>query len=144
MNNLLLNNILQEDLVAEIKFKATRSSGKGGQNVNKVSTKVILIFDIEKSTALNSYIKTILKRKLKNKITLKGELKVSVSKERSQAMNRKVAMKRFLEIIDNALIIDKVRIPTQPLKSANDKRLAKKAVRSSLKEYRTRKIDIEE
>jgi ribosome-associated protein len=144
MNNLKNNNILQEDLLADIQFKATRSSGKGGQNVNKVSTKVILIFDIEKSNALNYDIKIILRRKLKNKITLKGELKVSVSKERSQVMNRKIAIKRFLEIIDNALNKDKVRIPTQPLKSANDKRLANKALHSSLKINRTRKIDIEE
>jgi ribosome-associated protein len=142
MNNLQLNNILQENLVSEIQFKATRSSGKGGQNVNKVSTKVILIFHIEKSTALNDIIKTILRRKLKHKITAKGEFKISVSRERSQAMNKKLAIKRFLEIVDNALIADKLRIPTKPKISANEKRLTEKAVRSNLKKNRTEKINI--
>jgi ribosome-associated protein len=136
-----INYLLPENLITEIHFKATRSSGKGGQNVNKVSTKVILIFDIEKSGTLNNTMKSLLKSRLGKRITSKGELRITVSKERSQARNRKTALLKFLKIIEKALQEDKVRIPTRPLKSASENRLKNKAHQSDLKKNRVKKID---
>jgi ribosome-associated protein len=126
-------NIDIESLLKELEFKTTRSSGKGGQNVNKVSTKVILIFDIVHSQSINNDLKVLLSSCLQNKISKNGLLQMSSSKERSQYMNKKAVVAKFLDTIEKALITDEERIATKPKRGAKENRLKNKSMLSEKK-----------
>jgi ribosome-associated protein len=115
------------DLLKELSFRTSRSSGKGGQNVNKVSTKVSLIFEIEKSSVLNGNLKKIILEKLKSHINSKGLLQITVSKERYQHVNKSIAVKKFLKLIEKALEPETERIKTNPTRASKEKRLHNKA-----------------
>ena len=86
----------------EIKWRFSRSSGPGGQNVNKIESRVEIIFDLEDSKVLNDYQKEILKRNLKNKLVNKC-LRLAVQEHRNQLLNRQLALMKFSSIIKNAL-----------------------------------------
>ena len=86
----------------EIKWRFSRSSGPGGQNVNKIESRVEIIFNLEDSKVLNDYQKEILKRNLKNKLVNKS-LRLSVQEHRNQLLNRHLALMKFSSIIKNAL-----------------------------------------
>lgn len=139
-----LNNIISDKILKELVFKSTRSSGKGGQNVNKVSTKVILIFDINKSSVLSNDDKAMIKKQLYKRITSKGILQIIASEKRTQYMNKKDAIKRFLYLINNALKKKKIRIATVKDKSAVNNRLEKKSFHSEKKIMRKKIILNEE
>jgi ribosome-associated protein len=126
MEYLILNNIDPEDIEKEFGFTAVRSSGSGGQNVNKVSTKVVISFDLRGSLVLNEQIKEILSEKLKNRITQKGIIRVSVSKDRSQFKNKTAAIEKILLLINNALKPEGKRIATKPTKVSKQKRISNK------------------
>ena len=138
MNN--FNQILTSELLNELEFKTTRSSGKGGQNVNKVSTKVILIFDIVNSQAIDDASKTLIQSRLFNKISKNGLLQMSSSKERSQYMNKKAVIKKFLETLNRAMEVDELRIKTKPGRAAKEKRLDNKSKLSDKKQQRRKNI----
>lgn len=144
MQNLLSHNINSKDLIKELVFRATRSSGKGGQNVNKVSTKVILIFNLEKSNVLGENTKSIIKDRLCNRISKQGNIQLTASKERSQQMNKSAVIKKFLSLINDALESEELRIITKPTKISINKRLAKKAAHSLKKQIRRTKFISEE
>ena len=144
MENLFIKNISSDELLKELSFQATRSSGKGGQNVNKVSTKITLIFDIEKSYVFNNVEKETLLRRLQTRINAKGELKLSVSRERYQSVNKSIAIKQFLSLINKALKPDAIRIKTKPGRASHEKRLFEKANLSAKKKTRSKKPTIEE
>lgn len=141
MKNIILNKINPDELIAELEFQTTRSSGKGGQNVNKVSTKVIVIFDIEKSQVLNEVIKKILYTNISGKITQSSKIKISSSKERSQLMNKKDAINKFIYLINKALEPVEERIATKPTKSSKKERLLRKTQNSIQKKMRGWKLD---
>lgn len=126
----------QEKIIQELNFKFTRSGGAGGQHVNKVSTKVVLQFDVEKSTALDADEKVILQEKLQNKISKTGLLTLSADTSRSQHKNKEIVIKRFLELIKVALKPKKKRKKTKKPHSANLKRLEKKKKKAGIKERR--------
>jgi protein subunit release factor B len=84
MNNYIKLNIIPTDLLRELAFKAIRSQGKGGQNVNKVATKIVLIFDLDNSSALNEDLKKLIKSKLGRRVDSKGP---QMSKKRNTAGN---------------------------------------------------------
>ena len=120
----------------EIKWRFSRSSGPRGQNVNKLESRVQIIFNLEDSKVLNDYQKEILKRNLKNKL-VNNSLRLAVQEHRNQLLNRQLALMKFSSIIKNALNKPfKLRKSTQPTKSSQKKRLEIKKKRGELKKSR--------
>ena len=120
----------------EIKWRFSRSSGPGGQNVNKIESRVEIIFDLEDSKVLNDYQKEILKRNLKNKL-VNNSLRLAVQEHRNQLLNRQLALTKFSSIIKNALNKPlKLRKSTQPTKASQKKRVEVKKKRGELKKSR--------
>ena len=120
----------------EIKWRFSRSSGPGGQNVNKIESRVEIIFNLEDSKVLNDYQKEILKRNLKNKL-VNNSLRLAVQEHRNQLLNRQLALMKFSSIIKNALNKPfKLRKSTQPTKTSQKKRVEVKKKRGELKKSR--------
>ena len=120
----------------EIKWRFSRSSGPGGQNVNKIESRVEIIFDLEDSKVLNDYQKEILRRNLKNKL-VNNSLRLAVQEHRNQLLNRQLALVKFISIIKNALNNPfKLRKSTQPTKASQKKRVEVKKKRGELKKSR--------
>lgn len=129
--------MIQKDLIInELGFKAVRSSGSGGQNVNKVSTKVELRFDVDQSEYLTHEEKERLKNKLKNRISSDGILIITSDTERTQLRNKKNAIAIFFELIEKALKKPKKRKKTKPTKASKEKRLKEKKIQSEKKQLR--------
>ena len=120
------------EILKELKFKAIRSSGAGGQHVNKVSSKIELTFDLENSLSLSDEEKTLLKTKLSSKLTKENVLVLFCDESRSQHRNKEIAIKRFLDLLKMNLIIPKKRKKTKPSK-ASVKRKAENKKRVSVK-----------
>jgi ribosome-associated protein len=125
-----------EKIITELNFKAVRSSGAGGQNVNKVSSKVVLTFDLNASQALNEQEKAFLAIKLATKLTSENLLILNCDEDRSQLKNKSIVTKRFLEVIEKALIVPKKRKATKIPKAVVEKRLKDKSSISEIKENR--------
>lgn len=119
-------------IIKELNFKAIRSSGAGGQHVNKVSSKVELTFDFENSNSLSENEKNILRIKLLSKFTKEKNLILFCDETRSQHRNKELVIKRFLELLRTNLIRNKKRRPTKPTK-ASIKRKAENKKRISVK-----------
>ena len=120
----------------EIKWRFSRSSGPGGQNVNKIESRVEIIFDLEDSKVLNDYQKEILKRNLKKKL-VNNSLRLAVQEHRNQLLNRQLALMKFSSIIKNALNKPfKLRKSTKPTKASQKKRVEVKKKRGELKKSR--------
>ncbi len=126
----------KEKLLSELDFKAVRSSGAGGQNVNKVSSKVVLSFDLENSSALSEEEKQLLKQKLSSKLTQNNVLILNCDEDRSQVKNKSIIIKRFLSIIEKGLHKPKIRRATKTPRSIKEKRLNSKKIMSALKQNR--------
>ena len=126
----------EEAILHELTFKAIRSSGSGGQHVNKVSSKVELTFNLSESLLFDGDQKERLLRKLLNRLTKEGVLVLQCGESRSQHKNKGIIIKRFFSIIDTALIIPKKRIRTKIPKSVIRKRLKNKRNRSEKKANR--------
>ncbi|MFT6756081.1 MAG: ribosome-associated protein [Urechidicola sp.] len=131
-----------ERLVKELTFKATRSGGAGGQHVNKVSSKVILTFDLVSSTVLEENEKEILLKNLKTRLTKDKLLLLNCSESRSQHKNKELVINRFLKIISEGLKVKKVRKKSKVSRAAIKKRLEKKS-RHALKKSNRRKPRID-
>ena len=127
-----------EKIITELSFKAVRSSGAGGQNVNKVSSKVVLSFDLLNSQSFNDDEKILLSDKLKTKVTSDGIIILNCDEDRSQLKNKEIVTKRFLKIIQNALIIPKERKLTKIPRSVIEKRIKEKRTNSEIKQNRKR------
>ena len=123
-------------LISEVSFKAVRSSGPGGQNVNKVASKVILSFDLLLSNGLTDDEKALLQIKLASKLSQENILLITSQEDRSQIKNKEIAIKKFLKILENGLKIDKLRKETKIPRSIKEKRLNAKKVMSVLKQNR--------
>lgn len=131
----------KEKIISELSFKAVRSSGAGGQNVNKVSSKVVLSFDLKNSKALTEEEKMLLEIKLASRLTTDLVLSLNCDEDRSQLKNKELVIKRFLEIIKNGLIVPKERKATKIPKSVIRKRIKDKKNVSEIKKTR-RKPDL--
>ena len=116
----------QRNLENEFIFATSRSGGPGGQNVNKVSTKVELRFSLFLTSMFSETEKELIFKKLKNKINNEGELILVSQSERTQLMNKKVVTEKFYELISKALTIPKKRRSTRPTFSSKIRRLEKK------------------
>lgn len=135
-------SLKNRNIESEFSFIASRSSGKGGQYVNKVSTKVELNFDIRKSSVLTAEEKDIICSKLANKMDKRGVLHVISQHKRSQMLNKISAVNRMLEILEEALKPEKKRIKTKVSKLVKEKRLETKKIISVKKKMRKRDYDL--
>jgi ribosome-associated protein len=123
----------------EITFTASRSGGPGGQNVNKVSSKVTLAFNIHASRSLSDEQKRRIAAKLSARINKEGFLQIVSQRTRSQDMNRADTIERFAELLRRALTPQRPRIKTRVSKTAKEKRLQQKRQRSAKKKIRSDK-----
>ena len=132
----------QEKIVSELNYKAVRSSGAGGQNVNKVSSKVVLTFDLNASQALSDEEKVLIEIKLASRLTAENILILNCDEDRSQLKNKTIVTKRFLDLIKKALVVAKPRKATKVPKSVIKKRIKDKKNLSEIKASR-KKPDVE-
>lgn len=128
----------KEQLLSELNYKAVRSCGAGGQNVNKVSSKVVLNFDVENSNGLSEEEKPLVLSKLSTRLTKENILILNCDEDRSQFKNKAIVTKRFLDLITQSLHIDKIRKATKIPKSVIRKRLKDKKTISEVKKNRRR------
>jgi ribosome-associated protein len=125
-----------EKIISELSFKAVRSSGAGGQNVNKVSSKVVLTFDLNRSKALSEEEKALLLMNIAPRLTTENILILNCDEDRSQLKNKDIVIKRFLDIIKKGLYVPKTRKATKIPKSVIKKRIKDKKNISEIKQSR--------
>jgi len=126
----------REQILKYVTFKTSRSGGKGGQNVNKVSSKVELIFNINEAYFFNEDEKELLKLRLENRLDTEGLLHIVSQEDRSQLLNKEKTVVKLVELIKKSLLIQKKRKPTKIPKSIIEKRLKNKTVNAFKKERR--------
>ena len=129
-------DLKKRNLKNEFVYLSSRSGGPGGQNVNKVSTKVELRFSILLSSLFSETEKEIIFRKLKNKINKEGELLIISQSERSQLLNKMVVTEKFYDLVSKALTVPLKRRATRPTPSSKIKRLETKRNRGAVKKLR--------
>jgi ribosome-associated protein len=134
-------NISKADIQRETTFKASRSGGKGGQNVNKVSSKVELNFDIDNSVLFSDEEKELLRTKLGARLNKDGGVQVVCDEERSQYLNREKALEKLYHIIAKAFEKPKPRKATKVSRAAKAARLDQKKIISGKKENRKKNFD---
>lgn len=132
-----------EGLISELTFKAVRSSGAGGQHVNKVSSKVMLFFNVLKSHFLKEEEKEMLFKTLASKLTKENILILSSDESRSQHKNKELVIERFINLIRKGLIVQKERKQTKIPKAVIKKRQEDKRKQSQKKETR-KKPDLDQ
>ena len=125
----------------EITEQFVRASGPGGQNVNKVSTKVSLRFEADRSPNLSAAVKARLKKIAGTKWTVDGAIVIQCDETRSQIRNREIAQDRLKDLIKKALVVPKRRRPTKPSRGAIERRLKSKKIRAEVKSLRSGKIE---
>lgn len=129
-------DLIDRNFEEELVFSSSRSSGPGGQNINKVNTKVELRFNIINSSRLSEKEKKLISLKLANKISREGELIIVSQSERSQLKNKNDAIEKFYSLISKALTVQKRRRPTSPTRKSKEERLNVKRIRSFVKKTR--------
>lgn len=132
----ITDNLLIDE--AELKFSATRSSGPGGQHVNKVNTRITLWFDVEGSPSLTPEQKIRIKSRLKTRISRDNILRVISQRHRSQIANREAAIERFTELLKEALAVLPLRKKTKVSRNANQRRIDGKKHHSMIKKNRAK------
>jgi ribosome-associated protein len=121
---------------SELEFIASRSGGPGGQNVNKVSSRVTLRFDLERTGALTAEQRQRVRARLSARVSKEGMLQISSQRTRSQELNREDVVARFIELLRLALHQEKARVKTKATRSSHEERLKEKRIRTSVKQAR--------
>ncbi len=134
-------NINKADLQKELTYKTSRSGGKGGQNVNKVSSKVELLFSVENSALFTDDEKLRINQKLQSRFNKDGLVQVICDEERSQYLNKEKAVDRFIHLLTEALHIQKKRKATKPSRASKAARMDSKKIQSTKKESRKKNFD---
>ncbi len=127
---------LVEDLIKEIVFISSRSSGPGGQNVNKLNTKVSLKFDVHNSELLQEEQKAIILNKLARKINKEGVLIITSQDERSQLKNKEKSLAKLDDLLKQAFFVKRKRKATKPSKAAKQARIKSKKLKGEKKQWR--------
>lgn len=133
---MLISNIKVKQITPELKFSYTRSSGAGGQHVNKVNTRVQLRWNVSTSQVLTEDQRAILLKRLSHRLTLGGELILNASSSRSQSANLKVVLQKLESILNQAFTFARPRRATTPTAASHKKRLEKKKHHSEKKAWR--------
>ncbi|PZV83806.1 ribosome-associated protein [Algoriphagus aquaeductus] len=136
----LETRIKNGDFIPELQFQTARSSGPGGQNVNKVETKVQLKFDVNNSLILSEEEKLTLLQKASNKIDQEGFLQLSSQEKRSQIQNKELVIRKFYDLLRTAFHKKKIRKATKPSKGAIEDRLKSKKAKAEKKANRNWKL----
>lgn len=123
-------------LIQELTYKAVRSSGAGGQNVNKVASKVVLSFDLGNTNGLTEEEKALAETNLASKLTNDNILILNCDEDRSQLRNKEIVTKRFLAMIENALKVKKPRKATKIPRAVIQKRIDTKRRQAEIKQSR--------
>jgi len=129
-----------EQIEPELVITTARSGGPGGQHVNKVSSKVIIRFDVTGSTRVSDEQKALLLRKLVSRLTLDGVLVVAAQESRSQHENKQKAYEKLSSILEKAFLQPKRRKPTKPTKASKTKRIQSKKQHAEKKKWRQRPV----
>ena len=129
---------------SEVRFSAARSGGPGGQHVNKVSSRVILEFDVMHTFALSPYQKRRITERVGNRMNQQGILRLQAQRHRTQSANRTDLLKKFIEILQDALRPVKSRIPTRVPHRVREKRLEAKKLRTQVKRVRQTPKNLDE
>lgn len=130
--------IIPEDILSEVSYKSSRSGGKGGQNVNKVETKIELSFDILNSKYLDENEKERLLEKLSNRINKNGIIKIISQVERSQYLNKLRVNHKIIELLESGLKKEKKRLKTKPTVTSKETRIQEKKIISFKKAQRSK------
>ena len=130
----------KEDLLKVVVFKTSRSGGKGGQNVNKVSSKVELILNIEDTPFLNNEQRLLLRERLATRLDQEGNLHIVSQEDRSQLMNKERTILKLIALFKTALHVQKARKPTKTPKSVLRKRMDDKRSVAAKKSSRKRPL----
>ena len=126
---------------SELRMQLSRSTGPGGQNVNKLETRVTLLFDVDGSSSLTDAQRQRIQAALRTRITKAGILRITSQRHRTQAANRQAATERFIALLRDALAPIKTRRPTKPTRASKTRRLESKKQRGSIKKGRQGKWD---